>query len=889
MKIVKPAKIPVLTRIVEFGRRPYFHVAGIIAFPLDKPRALYDELTFWQTASTALGQKGIFDEGPAKPRGELLVCGNFFAPEGKPLPASYVRVRMGSIDKRLAVLGERFWQDGIPSAPIPMTTMPVDWTRAFGGPRCDRNPYGKGFEPLEVDGRMVHALPNIEPFGALMRSPAERPEPACLLPMDVTFSQRRARAGTYDQRWLDEHFPGMPPDMQPEFFNVASPDQWLDGFFHGDEEFLIENMHPDKPRIEGRLPGLGLRFFVTHKTPEGQRFLEIPLRCDLVWLFPTAGMGAVVFHGSMLIAEDDAADIVHLLCACEEPTSPRSIEHYQATLHRRVDKDKGALAGLSDSDLMPARDSGVSPNLGDSDLGRWSRNENRMGKNMRRGQERRHAEARARIEAEGLDPKQYGLADLEPEPAPPPIDDLDAMAAYMEAQMVQAEDLQRQCEAKEKEAVEKAKASFAEMGENYDEVMAKGAKDNAGPPKFSSAKQFAELEEMAREARENGSPLPDLEKQLANPTYRAQVEEQEKNLLEMYRMSAHMNSTAAPAMDSETAEQTRLLVQMCLESGESLAHRNFTGAQLAGMNLAGVDLSGALLESADLRGCDLSRAILSGAVLARANLCDADLSGALLTGTNLGRAQLENTNLERADLKDAILQNATFKHTRLTDAEIPASHWMDVELAGVDFSGANLSKALFVKLDMKSTAFVGANLDEATFVECRLDAADFNGASMHKTSFVTCAGETTSFREGRMRQAVFVHGSSFPASDFSDANLEKANFRGTVLRNARFDHANLDGADLSECDAAGASFERAMIKAGMLIRTNLRDASLQGANMMDALASKSRLAGTNFTGANLYRADLSRVIGDGNTTFSEAEVGHVRLLPKADVPMRGRS
>ena len=67
----------------------------------------------------------------------------------------------------------------------------------------------------------------------------------------------------------------------------------------------------------------------------------------------------------------------------------------------------------------------------------------------------------------------------------------------------------------------------------------------------------------------------------------------------------------------------------------------------------------------------------------------------------------------------------------------------------------------------------------------------------------------------------------------------------------------------------------------MAIRTKLAEASLRGANLMDALASKALLAGTDFTGANLYRADLSRVVGDARTSFAEAEVGHVRFLPKA--------
>jgi uncharacterized protein YjbI with pentapeptide repeats len=56
---------------------------------------------------------------------------------------------------------------------------------------------------------------------------------------------------------------------------------------------------------------------------------------------------------------------------------------------------------------------------------------------------------------------------------------------------------------------------------------------------------------------------------------------------------------------------------------------------------------------------------------------------------------------------------------------------------------------------------------------------------------------------------------------------------------------------------------------------------------MEVLASKALLAGADFTGANLHRADVSRVVGDADTTFAEAEVGHVRFLPKAELPPQG--
>src|SRR5271170_1325427 len=123
-------KVPVLTRVVERARKPAFHVAAMLGFPLDAPRALLDELAFWAAVSSALGPSGAVDEGFAKTRGEVLVAGSFFSPGGIPVRASYVRAKLGTVDKRLSVVGHRTWRDHAATYPEPMTTMPIDWAHA---------------------------------------------------------------------------------------------------------------------------------------------------------------------------------------------------------------------------------------------------------------------------------------------------------------------------------------------------------------------------------------------------------------------------------------------------------------------------------------------------------------------------------------------------------------------------------------------------------------------------------------------------------------------------------------------------------------------------------------------------------------------------------------
>lgn len=869
MKTVKPTKVPILHRVLERAHRPEFHIAAMLGFPLATPRALLDEMAFWAATSTALGASGILDEGFAKSRGELLVAGSFFAPSGVPLPASYVRAKVGSIDKRLSVIGDRFWKDHAPSEPALMTTMPIDWAHAYGGKGFDRNLYGKGIETILAGNERVIPLPNVEPYGALLRSPSDRPDPAGFLPMDVTFAQRRCRAGTYNTRWLEKHFPGLPPDAEPTFFNAAPEDQWIAGFFRGDEEFLVENMHPESPRLTGRLPGLVTRSFVTHRTTEGERFVEIPMRSDTVWLFPSIGIGVVVAHGSLPIADDDAADIVHLVCACEEPAEPRSVDHYQQALVRRLDKDKGALAGLSDSDLMPPRSAGVVANIGEADIGRWVKSEGLEANNLRRGAERQRAKMRAEVEAEGLDPKDYGLTDPVPEPAAPPLDDLDALAAYIETESARADALLVEAKEKAEKAREDMRKAAAEDGVDLDAMMEKGAKEAAGPPKFSAVSQLEMLRDM-------GLDNDELD------TRRAHLEQQERDVREMYRRGAHFQPMVAAAMDPEASGRIRVLVQLAIDTGESLANRDFTGANLAGMALCEVDLSGTFLEAADLSGCDLTGAKLDGAVLAKANLGKADFSRAKLRGANLGGAVFADAVFDGADLTDSVLSHAVLGGARFSGATLTGADWMESKLAGADFSGAMLGQCNFLKADLKDARFAGANLADANLIECALDGADFSGALLEKTTFVTCKGEGVSFRGARFASGILVHGTEFPRADFTDADMRKVNLRGTVLIGATFDRADLTGADLSECDATGATFERAVLKGAMMIRTQFKDASLQGANLMDALASKARIAGTDFKGANLYRADLSRAAGDERTTFAEAEVGRVRYLPKAE-------
>lgn len=870
MKVVKPLKVPILTRVIEHLRRPQFHVGAMLGFPLDRPRALLDELAFWPAIGPELGLS-VLDEGITKARGELLVAGRCCTPGGQPLTAAYVRVSAGTIDKKLMVIGDRQKSFGFVSEPKPFTEMPVDWAHAYGGKDYARNPYGIGAEDVERDGKKVRPLPNIEPVGGLLGSKSDQPD--SFAAMDMTFAQRRARAGTFGRDYVEKYAPGLPPDHDPTVYNAAREDQWLAGFWRGDERFLVENMSRVSPRIEGQLPGLVARALVTHRTAEGDRFVEIGLRCDTVWLFPTIGLGAVIFHGWMPVADDDARDIVHLVVACEEPSAPRSIDHYQQALVRRLDKDKGSIADLSDSDLMPPRGSGVVANMDLGPTGQWMKPERIAEQNARRGAERRRQERAAELEAEGIDPAEYGLADPVPEIEMPPTDDLDAVAEYMLA-------IEEQMAAEEA----KAKKRAEEMKEMRRAIQSPGDPDpdapeeelTGGPPTFSAKAQIRQQTELAQIARTAGEPNLELEAQLADPAFHetlARMEEMAKN---GYRQTAHL-APSAPVMTEEAAEIARALIQVARDAGEPLADRDFTGADFRAMDLSGMDLSRCFLESADLRDANLTGTNLEGAVLARADLRGAKLHGARLVLANLGASNLEGVSFEGADLSQSVLTGArltgaSFARAVLTGADVIETKW-----TAVDFEGARLDQCMFLKADFTGSKLAGAHLVQTTFVECQLDRVDFTGADLHRACFVTCKGEDARFVRARMSEAVIGHMSELPRADFTDAVMEKCCMRTTALRGATFLGARMIMADLSECDATGATFDRALLNNALLIRTRLDGASVRGVNLTEAILSKSKLAGADFTGSQLTRADFSRAAGDRDTRFTDAVVRFTRF------------
>ena len=89
-----------------------------------------------------------------------------------------------------------------------------------------------------------------------------------------------AFAGTYDQAWREERWPRAPRDFDYRFHNSAHPDLVYPGYLRGNEEVVLENLHPDG-QLAFSLPGYALGLIALLET--GSRAV-VPMLLDTLMI-----------------------------------------------------------------------------------------------------------------------------------------------------------------------------------------------------------------------------------------------------------------------------------------------------------------------------------------------------------------------------------------------------------------------------------------------------------------------------------------------------------------------------------------------------------------------------------------------------------------------------
>jgi uncharacterized protein YjbI with pentapeptide repeats len=872
MKTIKPQKLGILSRCFEFKRKNYFAVSVLMYIPLSEKPELYSEVSMWKFAAAELGKDAALDAGIPKAKPELLVAGWAHVPGGQAKQGCSVKAHLGTLEKELYVYGDRVWRGSIPGDPVPFTSMRVDWAHAYGGEGFENNPSGKGFKPVTADGVTLQWLPNVLYPSDRLTSPEMRLEPAGFGPMDIAWPQRFIKAGTHDDKWLKEDFPGFARDIEWTIFNTAPPDQWFEQPLKGDEAYAFQNMHPGRTILEGRLPGFVSRCFINKQTDEGEKFEEVPTRLSTVWFFPHAERAILIHQGMCEVADEDAVDITQILIGAERQGEPKGPEYYRGVMRQRLDKEKGPLYALRDVDLLPE---GLMSSEADEDKDLLE-GKGLIRTNMQKRAVREIEKARGIVAGYGLDPDLHGPKLPEPEE---PIPDMDHLPEFIEKKLAEAEARKIAVEEEKAKSLKAVEEKLTGMGMDFDVIRKEISESPKGPPTFSAQAQIDALKAIVARLGAQGIAAPEIEAYLADETFCNRLFDGERKLKESYRFTAHHQDAALP-MGQDKSISVRESVQAAYAQGKSFAGLDLTGADLSDMDLNGADFEGAFLESVNFTGANLDGSNLKNAVLAHAVLKGARLNQAVLEGANLGGAQLTEAEFMGVNLTGAIMAKADLSGARFNGAQMKCADLSHAVFEGTDFSGVQADQLTFLETDLKGLILNSARMEKCSFLKCDVGGVDFEKASLKSAVFVETKGRNARFKETDMENVRFVQQCDFDSSDFTGACLNKANLRGCSLNGCDFTLSRLDGADLSECMLNKAKFYRSIAREARFVKADLKGAVMTSINAMNATFQRANICGADLRGANLYQVDLARVHADTTTQLDDALSKKVRIYPR---------
>lgn len=837
MKVIKPNSLGFLSKPFRYQGKDHLCLSVLGFFQLGKHviDGFLPENLQWPKAMAALDSEQVLDEAMPKMRGEALMAGHCYS-ERQPARDARVRFRVGPIDKSLRVVGDRRWQSGLlplqrTIGPETFESMPLTWCRAYGGKGFKGNPRGRGYVGKRFPalfGPSEGALPNYMYPGQAVDRPARAGEPAGFGPMDIRWAQRQRWAGTYDRRWLERDFPGLPGDMDWRLFNTAPVDQQIAGFWNGGEVYSLDGVHPSRSSVKGTIPDQRIRLFVSGKTKS--KCQELATCMDTLWFFPDQGLGLVVHRAWLPVSDPDGADVQAVLIAFEQQTDPaRPKSHYEQSMARRLDPETARRHALDEADLRPSE---PNENAGKATSASESLQSDRISAILDRMQEswnfdRAAVEARIigksrssnkwQVSSESVD---SGLGQL--------IDRAQAMAK----------------EAK-KEA-EEQRSRFHQDPETRSKIKAQ----SQAPIKAS------EIEEQRQNVLSRADSYPDDDETEQPPS--AGLSSQQRAELEARgRRSAPNPLRPDRPLHRSASVALRQWVTERIKQGDALDRRDLAGADLHDMDFSGLDLGGIQLERADLSGACFDDTSLKGAVLTSAVLDGASFRCADLRGANLCQVRGEKASLASARLDDALMLSACLPSLDLSNTSLVGCIANGLEAPGARFCGVEGVRIQLSQARLPDSDWRGAVISRGLMTDVDLSRADLAASHWTRTAMPMLKAEGSHWRRVKLDGLQLIGGADLCGADFSNAIGTRCGFRGASLQGACFQGARLHECDFGEANLRSADLTDALLHRCLLMSAKLNFACLVRANLFQSLCRKTDFSKADLASASLVQSDIS--------------------------------
>ncbi|MFO0613517.1 MAG: DUF2169 domain-containing protein [Polyangiaceae bacterium] len=249
---------------------------------------------------------------PFKLRAEVILVGSAFAPRSQEVTSLVARLRVGSVDKSIEVVGARtITSAGTLRQGAPWQSMPLLYERAAGGPGT-WNPVGVPAGFVDRHGR--RSLPNLQPVGFDLAT--GDPPPIGFGPISEDWAIRSDRLGDAKEAMRGAfHERPLPRGLDARFFQSALADQTLADLDRA-PTLRLDGLHPDAPSLTTELERVDPQ--VTLEL-EGRSPREVPVRADTLWIDTERGLATLTFRGHVHLERRDAPGVVRITTDVPRP------------------------------------------------------------------------------------------------------------------------------------------------------------------------------------------------------------------------------------------------------------------------------------------------------------------------------------------------------------------------------------------------------------------------------------------------------------------------------------------------------------------------------------------------------------------------------------------
>ncbi|MFT4927214.1 MAG: hypothetical protein ACI8WB_003320 [Phenylobacterium sp.] len=795
MQVIKPGKISLISK--TYGLNGHQFAVGVLCFfKLGADNALLTENSQWPRITPYLNNGILLDIGYAKSHGEVLVAGKAFAPDHQPVARMTVSLSLGKVKKRLKVIGDRHWNGSFfspASQAKPFLSLPLTYQQAYGGADYKLNLLGKGVikaKYLNPDSG-YYDLPNIYHQRESTIADSNKRSVAGFGPLDIWSPQRSGFQGTYNKKWLANVHPGFPDDTNHQLFSAAPVDQQIKGFFKPGDRYQLKGMNADLPVIEGQLPDVKARVFISQQQGNKERFKEIKTAIDTVWFFPELALGVAIHRGVIEVNDSDGLDVKKLLLAFDGIAhgQSRNIDYFQQVMALRLDRKTALGHVFNDSQLMPVKTKQQQVELdllyGEAKELQQQKSDKVTELHIAKLQaDNPEIDLKAVVKAQAK--AQAGsekAASNEPGPIPQVL--LDSGDFDLTPHLEYANEMAEQAKADMAlllAELEQEKQQYAAMNHQKTESLAS-----------MQARVNCVVHVLATDlAAKNPALLPDWMSQVPLTAEQADNAKLMASIGRQARQSSPGVTVLPIPLPPQGPRQMRSWVMELLAAGACLAGRDLAGADLSGMDFSGLDMRDVMLEQADLTGCNFSGCRLDGAVFSAATLHYAQFTGSSMCYVNLSQACGKKTRFNQTDLSHANLCEALF--------------------ASCDFSDARLDEVLALAVDMRFSTLQRVKCEKGQFVEAKLDHSDWQLANVHSSIFLQPKMQQINWQQATITRCLVIEAQA-QGANFCGIRAEKVqfsnlgDFRQVDISAGLWTTCGFRGLDLSDCDGRASVFK----------------------------------------------------------------------------------